>query len=116
MRSLRPRFIALGCITAAASLALTPGLAVGQAVLGVTCHACGRNLIANPGADAAKGANGDSVVKVPDWQATGDFSCARRLFIRPCARMAPPAQKGGLMTTSATVLLAKVGLAAGPAL
>ena len=74
MRSLRPRFIALGCVTAAASLALTPGLGFGQAVTGATCHTCGRNLIANPGADAAKGANGDSVVKVPDWQATGDFT------------------------------------------
>jgi hypothetical protein len=58
----------------AVSVALMPALAAGTAVASVTCRACGRNLIANPGAEAGKGANGDYVVKVPDWKPTGDFT------------------------------------------
>jgi hypothetical protein len=59
---------------AAAALGFTPGMAHGATTPSIACHACGRNLIANPGAEAGKGANGDYVVKVPDWQATGDFT------------------------------------------
>lgn len=38
------------------------------------CHACGRDLIANPGGETAPGSTDDNVVKVPDWKATGDFT------------------------------------------
>jgi hypothetical protein len=62
------------CVVAAASVALVPGVATGATVPNIACPACGRNLIADPGAEAAKGANGDSVVKVPGWKATGDFT------------------------------------------
>jgi hypothetical protein len=41
------------------------------------CPACGRNLIANPGAEAGKGADADVVVKVPDWVGTGAFTAAQ---------------------------------------
>jgi hypothetical protein len=80
---------------ASASLALMPGLAVGAAAPGVTCHACGRNLIANPGADAGKGANGDVVVKVPNWQATGDFSAEQYASSEDLSPTSPgPAKRG----------------------
>jgi hypothetical protein len=80
MRSLRPHFVALGAVVAAASVAWGPGFAAGAAgapAPSLTCHACGRNLIANPGADAGKGATGDDVVKVPDWKRTGDFTAVQ---------------------------------------
>jgi hypothetical protein len=38
------------------------------------CSACGHNLIANAGAEAGKGANGDVRVKVPDWKQTKGFT------------------------------------------
>jgi hypothetical protein len=38
------------------------------------CPSCGHNLIANPGAEAGKGANSDTRVKVPDWKQTGGFT------------------------------------------
>jgi hypothetical protein len=69
--------IGLGVALAATSTVLMPGLGAGVGLPDVTtanCHACGRNLIANPGAEAGKGANGDYVVKVPDWRTTGDFT------------------------------------------
>jgi hypothetical protein len=61
-------------VVAASSMAIMPGVATAAARPNFTCPACGRNLIANPGAEAGKGANGDSVVKVPDWKVTGDFT------------------------------------------
>ena len=73
MSSLRPRCLALGAVMAV-SASLMPALAASAAVPSITCRACGRDLIANPGADAGKGANGDDVVKVPDWKPTGDFT------------------------------------------
>jgi hypothetical protein len=39
-----------------------------------TCPACGPNLILNPGAEAGPGANSDTSVLVPDWEATGAFT------------------------------------------
>jgi hypothetical protein len=38
------------------------------------CKACGHNLIANPGAEAGKGANADIKVKVPNWKPTTNFT------------------------------------------
>ena len=74
MRSLRLRSVGVTAVTAVAAVGLLPVVAAGATAPHVTCHACGRNLIANPGAEAGKGANGDYVVKVPDWQVTGDFT------------------------------------------
>lgn len=48
-----------------------------RALPAVSCGVCGRNLIANPGAEAGKGAAADVVVKVPDWKATGAFTAAQ---------------------------------------
>ena len=64
---------------AATAFAITPATAeAGSApVANGPCHACGRNLIANPGADAGKGPSSDSVVKVPDWKQTGAFTAAQ---------------------------------------
>jgi hypothetical protein len=61
-------------VVAASSIANMAGVAAAAGRPNFTCPACGRNLIANPGAEAGKGANGDSVVKVPDWKVTGDFT------------------------------------------
>ncbi|HTX00059.1 MAG TPA: hypothetical protein VMD59_14840 [Acidimicrobiales bacterium] len=43
----------------------------------MACSICGHNLIANPGAEAGRGTDSDSVVKVPDWKATGAFTAAQ---------------------------------------
>jgi hypothetical protein len=80
---------------AAALVGLTPGLAAGAAGPSASCPACGRDLIANPGADAGKGANGDYVVKVPDWQATGDFTAEQYASGEDLSPTSPgPAKRG----------------------
>lgn len=41
-----------------------------------TCSACGHNLIANPGAEAGRGTQDDSVVAVPSWKSARGFTAA----------------------------------------
>lgn len=38
------------------------------------CPSCGHNLIVNSNAEAGKGANSDTKVKVPGWKQTGSFT------------------------------------------
>jgi hypothetical protein len=72
------RLLTTGAVIAAATFAVTPSVAeAGSARAAGPCHACGRNLIANPGAEAGKGADADIVVKVPDWKPTGAFTAAQ---------------------------------------
>jgi hypothetical protein len=59
--------------SAAGSRSAVPNKALPEAA----CSLCGRNLIANPGAEAGPGTKSDSVVKVPDWKATGSFTAAQ---------------------------------------
>jgi hypothetical protein len=54
----------------------TSAVASAQQAAAPKCPSCGHNLIRNPGAEAGKGANGDYVVKVPDWKQTGGFTAA----------------------------------------
>jgi hypothetical protein len=75
MLSIGRRLLAVGAVAAAATIGLTPGTAPAQPSASLaSCRACGRNLIANPGAEAGKGATSDAMVKVPDWKQTGDFT------------------------------------------
>jgi hypothetical protein len=72
------RVLTACAVVAAAAFAITPPVAeAGSAPVAGPCHACGRNLIANPGAEAGKGTATDSVVKVPDWKQTGAFTAAQ---------------------------------------
>ena len=72
------RLLTASAVIAAATFGLTPAVAeAGSAPVAGLCHACGRNLIANPGADAGKGADADVIVKVPDWKQTGAFTAAQ---------------------------------------
>jgi hypothetical protein len=72
------RVLTAGAVIAATAFAITPTVAeAGSAPVVGPCHACGRNLIANPGAEAGKGTATDSVVKVPDWKQTGAFTAAQ---------------------------------------
>jgi hypothetical protein len=72
------RLLTTGAVIAAMAFALTPSVAeAGSSPVTGPCHACGRNLIANPGADAGKGADADVIVKVPDWKQTGAFTAAQ---------------------------------------
>ena len=41
------------------------------------CPVCGRNLIANPGAESGKGTADDGVVPVPGWKGKGGFTAAQ---------------------------------------
>ena len=41
------------------------------------CTSCGANLIVNPGAESAPGADADSVVRVPGWRTKGSFTAAQ---------------------------------------
>jgi hypothetical protein len=51
------------------------GTAVTARVLQDSCGSCGRNLIANPGADAGASADGETV-PVPHWAQHGKFTAA----------------------------------------
>jgi hypothetical protein len=77
MRSVK-RYIFVGAaMLAAGNGVIVPASAATRPAGAASCPACGRNLIANPGAESGLGANGDDVVKVPDWKATGGFTAAQ---------------------------------------
>ena len=68
-------------LSCAAVLALVAATGAFFAVAGVGagaagCPVCGRNLIANPSAEAGAGSSADTVVPVPDWKGTGGFTAA----------------------------------------
>ncbi len=72
------RVLTACALIAATAFAITPPVAeAGSAPVAGPCHACGRNLIANPGAEAGKGADADVTVKVPDWKQTGALTAAQ---------------------------------------
>jgi len=61
----------------AAALAVSPAASArSHAAAASACPSCGHNLIQNPGAETGKGANGDTVVTVPDWKQTAGFTAA----------------------------------------
>ncbi len=86
-RSRRAHRVTVGLLPCLVALTVAPALAAGavsrhappadRATPAVACEVCDRNLIANPGAEAGKGADSDSVVKVPDWKATGAFTATQ---------------------------------------
>jgi hypothetical protein len=83
-------------VVAAAAFAITPSVAeAGPAPAAGPCHACGRNLIANPGAEAGKGTTTDSVVKVPDWKQTGAFTSAQYAWGADLSTTTPGPTKRG---------------------
>ena len=72
--------LAVGAVMAVAALTAVPAVpALGAPKLphAPACPSCGHNLILNPGAEAGRGADSDSIVKVPDWKQTGGFTAAQ---------------------------------------
>lgn len=105
---------------AAAAFAITPSVAeAGSAPAVGPCHACGRNLIANPGAEAGKGTASDTVVKVPDWKPTGAFTAAQYAWGADLSTTTPgPTNRGknyfyggpsALLSTGAQVITVGTG-------
>ena len=90
------RLLTAGAVIAAAAFAVTPSVAEASSapVVG-PCHACGRNLIANPGAEAGKGADADVIVKVPDWKQTGAFTAAQYAWAADLSTTTPGPTKRG---------------------
>ena len=90
------RVLTAGTVIAATAFAITPTVAQASSapVVG-PCHACGRNLIANPGAEAGKGTATDSVVKVPDWKQTGAFTAAQYAWDADLSTTTPGPTKRG---------------------
>ena len=90
------RVLTAGAVIAAAAIAITSPVAeAGPAPVFGPCHACGRNLIANPGAEAGKGTATDSVVKVPDWEQTGAFTAAQYAWDADLSTTTPGPTKRG---------------------
>ncbi len=90
------RVLTACAVIAAAALAITPPVAeAGSAPVAGLCHACGHNLIANPGADAGKGADADVIVKVPDWKQTGAFTAAQYAWDADLSTTTPGPTKRG---------------------
>src|ERR1700733_10606448 len=88
------RLLTSCAVIGAAAFAITPSAAEASSAPG-PCHACGRNLIANPGADAGKGTATDSVVKVPDWKQTGAFTAAQYAWDADLSTTTPGPTKRG---------------------
>ncbi len=90
------RLLTVGGVIAATAFAITPSIAeAGSPPVAGPCHACGRNLIANPGADAGKGADADVIVKVPDWKPTGAFTAAQYAWGADLSATTPGPTKRG---------------------
>jgi hypothetical protein len=90
------RLLTACAVVAAAAFTITPATAeAGSAPAVGPCHACGRNLIANPGAEAGKGTASDSVVKVPDWKQTGAFTAAQYVWDADLSTTTPGPTKRG---------------------
>jgi hypothetical protein len=90
------RLLTTGAVIAAAAFAVTPSVAeAGSAPVVGPCHACGRNLIASPGAEAGKGTASDSIVKVPDWKQTGAFTAAQYAWDADLSTTTPGPTKRG---------------------
>jgi len=90
------RVLTACAVIAAAAFAITPPVAeAGSAPVVGPCHACGRNLIANPGAEAGKGADADVIVKVPDWKQTGAFTAAQYAWDADLSTTTPGPTKRG---------------------
>jgi hypothetical protein len=90
------RLMTAGAVISAAAFAITPSAAeAGSAPVVGPCHACGRNLIANPGAEAGKGTSTDSIVKVPDWKQTGAFTAATYAWDADLSTTTPGPTKRG---------------------
>jgi hypothetical protein len=90
------RVLTACAVTAAAVFAITPPVAeASSAPVAGPCHACGRNLIANPGAEAGKGTASDSVVKVPDWKQAGAFTAAQYAWGADLSTTTPGPTKRG---------------------
>jgi hypothetical protein len=91
----------------------------------VSCPSCGHNLILNPGAEAGKGADSDTVVKVPDWKRGGHFTAVQYAWSGGDLSPKTPGPKsrgknyfyGGpnavRSTGSQTVVLSSAGISAG---
>lgn len=114
------RVLTACAVIAAAAFAITPAVAeAGSAPVAGPCHACGRNLIANPGAEAGKGTATDSVVKVPDWKQTGAFTAAQYAWGADLSTTTPgPTNRGknyfyggpsALLSTGAQVITVGTG-------
>ncbi|HUC58310.1 MAG TPA: hypothetical protein VMA95_12980 [Streptosporangiaceae bacterium] len=62
---------------AAAFAAVIPAAASASPAQPAACPSCGHNIILNPGAEAGKGTDDDTRVKVPDWKQTHGFTAAQ---------------------------------------